>query len=524
MGNITTDVLVIGGGAAALRAAVEAAASGARVDLVDKGKVGESGSSPGALIGFSAAFNKEDSDEHFFEDWLRAAGYICDQNLVWEAVTQSRKAAEELEAMGLEFVRNPDGSRSLSRRAGHTVARGLMVKREGPEHTNAVNALRAQAEKLGVRFHDGVMVTKLLQKDSRIIGAVGVYRNGVFPVFSAKAVILAAGGANRLYPNLCSEIVDPKYRTTGDSFCLAFTAGVPLIDMEFTQFRDSPPGGALFGGKYFNSLGERFMEKYAPEALEKAPRYKVAGAVYREVKEGRGPIMWKVENIKEVEPGVPVVDEYANKQWVEITLQFQRVLGGARINERAETPVVGLFAAGESSGGVHGGDRMQGNAFLETQVFGANAGINAAALALNTERIDIEPAQFNEEQARIAGIGGNVDPAEITRTIQETMWEKVGLSRDSVELQEAVAKFEQLRKETAPRLSSDDLFATIEVVNLMLTAEMVARAALAREETRSTHARQDYPLTDDNWLKHVCITNRGGEIAISTLPVVTRLH
>jgi len=526
MEAITTDVLIIGGGAAAARAAVEAASSGVQVDLVDKGKFGESGSSPPSLSGLSAIFNKEDSYEHFFEDWIHSGGYISDQNLVWEAITQSRKAVERLEAMGMEFIRNPDGSRLLYRGAGHRIARGLTAVRfQGAGRLNVVTLLRAEAEKRGVHIHEGVMVTRLLKKNKQVIGAVGISRNRIFSILSAKAVILAAGGANRLYPNVASRIVDPKYRTTGDGFCLAFAAGVPLIDMEFTQFRDSPPGAARFGGGYLNRLGERIMKKYDPQALEKAPRHKVVEAIYREIKAGRGPIMWEVEGIRGAEADMAIAQQYANRRWVEINIDFQRVIGGALMNERAETPILGLFAAGESSGGVHGGDRMQGNAFLETQVFGANAGRNAVSFAINTERINIKPAQLNEEQAMISRINGNTDPAEVIQNVQRIMWEQVGVIRDGVNLKEAGTKFEQLRRDTTPRLSGDDIFAALEAANLLQTAEMVAKSALSREETRRTQIRTDYPLTGDSkWLKHVCITNRAGEIFISILPIVSRLR
>lgn len=129
---------------------------------------------------------------------------------------------------------------------------------------------------------------------------------------------------------------------------------------------------------------------------------------------------------------------------------------------------------------------------------------------------------LKEEQTRLASKGGNLDPAEFTRTVQKTMWEQVGVVRDRVNLQKAVAKLEQLRKEAALRLAMTDRFACLEAVNLALTAEMVARAALAREETRSAQIRSDFPLTSDNWVKHVCITNSADDIKISTLPVVTR--
>lgn len=522
--NIISDVLVIGAGAAAARAAVEAAASGLRVDLVDKGKIGESGTSAPVLSGIATTFNKEeDSPESFFEDWMRSACSISDRNLVWEAITQSQNAVEGLEAIGMEFLGNPDGSRLFYRGAGHKAARGLSAKLFGPKGPNVITVLRAEAERRGVHLHEGIMVTKLLQKDSQVIGAIGISTKGKYSVFNAKAVILAAGGANWLYPNVSASMSDPKYRTTGDAFCLAFAAGAPVVDLEFSQFRESPPGASRFGGRYLNALGERFMEKYAPQVLEKAPRGKVVEAVYREMMAGRGPLVWEVEGIKEAaEAGWTIAQQYGQHRRMELGIDFQRVLGGAQINEKAETPVAGLFAAGESSGGVLGAGRMQGCGFLETQVFGTNAGRNAAVLAQNTERKEIDQAQVKEEEGRMAGIGGNVDPAEVTRTVRKTMWEQVGVIRDGVGLRGALAKFEQLKKETVPRLSGDDIFAALEAKNLLLTAEMATRAALAREETRGIHIRNDYPApNDENWLKHICITCRRGEIAISTVPVVT---
>lgn len=517
METITTDVLVIGGGGAATRAALEAAALGVRVDLVDKGACGESGSSPRCLRGFAGMFDREDNPDLFLADWTRSGGYISDQNLVRQAIAQSREAVEGMERAGIEFGRAPDGTAILYRGAGHTRPRGLTAKNQ-----SVVACLTKEAERRGVIVREGIMVTRLLRKDNEVVGAVGVARDRYFFVFSAKAVILAAGGANRLYPNVAPPIADPQYRTTGDGFCLAFTAGAPLVDMEFAQFRDSPPGASRFGGRYLNRLGERFMEKYAPGTLEKAPRNKVAAAIYTELKAGRGPITWEVAGISEEEAKYPPGSLYAGKEKMEVGLDFQRLMGGAWINERAETPVGRLFAAGESAGGLHGGDRMQGDAFLETQVFGSIAGRNGAALALKTARRDIDPALCAEEQKRLAAVSGDLDPKEILRTVQEILWNQVGIVRDGDALKDAVSRLAHVRKEMTPRLAGDDLFGALEAANLSLTAEMVARAALFREESRATHVRTDFPSTDDaRWLKHVCITGRAGEVTLFTVPIVT---
>ncbi len=522
--TILTDILVIGAGGAAARAAVEAAGSGVSVHLVDKGKFGQSGTSVPCLQGFASTLNPEDSPEQFVKDWLRSSENICDQNLVWEAIEQSRKAVEDLEYMGMVFIANDDGSRLFYRGAGHSIARGMTAKFHKADGPNTITILRAEAEKRGVQIHEGIMITKLLQKDNGVVGAVGVNQNKRLTIFRAKTVVLASGGANRIYPNTAGGAAKDQFRTTGDSFSLAFKAGTPLIDMEFTQFRESPPGAAKFGGIYINALGEQFMQRYDPKFLEKAPRAKVVQAVYTEMMAGRGPIKWEVGGIpKEEAANVAWVQESAAKKYVDVGIDFQRMLGGTRINEQAETTITGLFAAGESSGGVQGAGRMQGAAFLETQVFGTIAGKNAAALARNIKLEDFKESQIRDEEKRITSIKGTVEPADLIRNVHEIMWKQVGIVRNREGLENAIATFEHMKAESLPKIAGDDIFTALEATNLLLTGELVARAALAREESRGAHFRSDYPKTDDNrWLNHVCLMQQHGETKVSMVPIITR--
>ncbi len=153
---------------------------------------------------------------------------------------------------------------------------------------------------------------------------------------------------------------------------------------------------------------------------------------------------------------------------------------------------------------------------------GAGAGRNAAAFAKDNPIVKIGAEQIKEQQEIISSINGNEDPADFTRKVQQLMWEKAGVVRDKANLQQAILRFEQLRKEAARRLSRADIFASLEAMNLVLTAEMVARAALAREETRSAHIRSDYPFASDKWVKHVSLTRHGDDIKVNTVPVVKR--
>lgn len=432
------------------------------------------------------------------------------------------ESALHLEAIGLEFIHDEKGERNLYRGAGQSLARGLTAKHHGGQGPGVIYVLSQEAKKRRVQVLSNVMVTRLLKNGKSVVGAFAVTPKRDVIVFSAKAVVLAAGGANRIYPQTAYPIKAPRYRTTGDGFCLAFDAGVPLVDMEFIQFRDSPPGGARYGGKYLNSKGERFMAKYDPVNLEKAPRYRMAEALYREITGGWGPIMWEVGGIKASEMEMPIARDALKRGKVEIVLDFQRILGGAHINEKTETCLSGLFVAGESAGGVHGADRMQGDAFLETQVFGTNAGRNAASYAKSAGRANVSKEQVDKEGDRIALIKGRTRPEKVTEDVRNIMWEKVGIVRDAAGLGKAIETFKSIRKDKLPDLSGDDIFAALEAANLLRTAELVARAAITRTESRSSHIRNDYPKRDDaNWLKHIAITKRGAGLSIATVPVVT---
>jgi fumarate reductase (CoM/CoB) subunit A len=205
---------------------------------------------------------------------------------------------------------------------------------------------------------------------------------------------------------------------------------------------------------------------------------------------------------------------------VEVGIDYQRLLGGARINEKAETEVPHLFAAGESAGGLHGADRMQGGAFLETQIFGARAGYHAAKLALETDDVDIDRGELDQEKTRIKGIHGSIEPVKVLEAVQKMMWEQVGVIRNAKGLSKASENLAQWKKELVPDLSGKDIHAALESANLLLTAEMVTHAALAREESRGSHRRSDFPEQDDKkWKTHVAIRNVGGEMAVSTIPV-----
>jgi len=518
---IETDVLVVGGGAAAARAGLEASTLGVRVTLVDKGKLGGSGSSPRCLLGICVPLALGDSPEAFYEDWTRVSCGVSDQPLIWECTSGAAATILQLTESGLDFAKERGGNYYLYRGAGHSQPRNLTIQYKRPG-VNLMTVLGNRMKRRGGRVLEEIFITKLLKTGDAVTGAVGITSRGQVVLFRAKAVVLACGGANRMYPCNPGWIQDEMYRTTGDAFALAFHAGATLVGMEFPNFRESPPGATRGGGKYFNARGERFMEHYDPVALEKAPRQLTVSAIYTEMKEGRGPVYWHIDKeLLERDPSMS--QRFGGRKKVKLGIEFQRLLGGVRINRRAETDVPHLYAAGESAGGVHGADRMQGTSFLETQIFGARAGYHAATLALQAGDPEIDMRQVEEETARIKGIKGDIKPSRVRKAIQETMWEEVGIIRSADSLLKAAATVSRLKKEQIPRLSGKNIFSAVECLNMLLTADLIIHAALKREESRGSHRRKDSPEPNDTyWQRHIALRKVNGEIAITTIPISQR--
>jgi succinate dehydrogenase/fumarate reductase flavoprotein subunit len=390
-----------------------------------------------------------------------------------------------------------------------------------------VAVLGKEAWKTGVQLLDGIMIAKLLVDNGRVLGAIGIDRAKKIYTFSAGAVVLAAGGANRIYPNVVPRISHDMYGTTGDGFALALHAGLSLVDMEFANFRDTPPA-AGFRGTYINAKGEPFMAKYDPLWKEKAPRGKVVEAIFREMQAGRGPIYIEIDNESERAAEI-LPEEY--KSYVRfckegkpppVTITFQRLLGGARINPDASSEIGGLYIAGENAGGFHGADRLQGAAFLETQVFGRFAGVGAAEFTHNKKRKKLSESLVKNYRDKVfKNLDREEDPkrSEILKKIHKLTWTHASIVRDAEGLKRGLSAIEKLREELSGDLGCNG-FEVLEVKNLALTAEIVMRAALARQETRGTHLRSDFPGAKEEMARrhiNVCY-KKDGEIEAKVVP------
>jgi succinate dehydrogenase/fumarate reductase flavoprotein subunit len=527
----------VGGGGAGLMSAYGAAKNNAKVIVVNKGKVQRTGvtiMAPGAIAAVDHRWKEEgDSKEIHFEDTIKGGCFLNNQEMVKVLVEKSPELVLELERMGALFQRENDGQRYMLRiDGGHSFARcPFLEDRTGKEMMMAmVSALR----KLHVEFKENIMITRLIKEEDRVIGAAGIAMETGEPIiFESKAVVLATGGAGTIYEN-----TDNSIDLTGDGYALALETGVPLRDMEFVQFYPLgflfPPslkgmlGGLLYYCHLYNVCGERFMEKYDPIRLELSTRDKVSQAIMAEVMEGRGsPRGGVYMDMTYHESGfiskmIPALNRtYQNigndpeKDRIEVAPTVHFFMGGLEVNTRWETKIHGLFGAGEICGGMHGGNRLSQNALSEILVSGIISGEEAARYGSKVDKSYISPKEAYIEESTIKLLINSelgTSPDNIKKKIKETMWENVGVYRTDQSLNKALATIRELSSQPISITQKDlymnnELFSALEVKNMLIVAETVILAALARKESRASHYRSDYPNTDNtNYLNNFYVT------------------
>ena len=519
MKRIITDVLVAGAGGAGLMAAITAAERG-RVCIVSKGKAGRSGATvmaPGAIAAVGDGWKCEgDSKELHIKDTMAGGAFVNDEALVRDLAEHSPAAVMQLEQLGALFERTSDGGNLMLRiDGGHSDHRcPYLDDRVGKE---MVRSMMGGAAKAHIPIYEEIMLVKLLTENGKISGAYGIdLVSGEGVLFECPAVILACGGAGELYAN-----TDNPSDATGDAYALAAEVGAELRDMEFVQFYPigmlTPPSlrGALGGlpphVHLYNNKNERFMEFYDKERLELSTRDLVSRAIVTEVLKGNGsPLGGVYCDLTHNEPGFirnTAPGLYAmyrscgidpEKDRFEIAPTSHFFMGGIAVRTDRSTSVAGLFAAGECSGGTHGGNRLSQNALAEVLTSGLAAGKAARKYAATAVRI---PAKAPDYALSFADEG--ISPMEQRRKLQQIMWEHAGVIRSEQSLDQALCALDALAaepiaiKKPSPRLNAEYRIAA-ENRNLLLAARAVILSASLRKVSRGAHYRADAPELTEN--------------------------
>lgn len=515
---------------AGMRAAVEAQRQG--VDLAVLSKVHPVRShSVAAQGGINAALAEDDSWEAHAYDTVKGADFLADQDVVEIFAREAPEDIIELERMGTVFNRREDGRIAQRPFGGAGTPRACFIADITGQAI--LHVLYEQLVRYNVNVYEEWFCLDLVVQDGVCRGVVGIdMRTGQVHVIEAKAVVLATGGLGRVYHPTTNS-----YICTGDGMALAYRAGAPLQDMEMIQFHPTTlkESGILMtegcrgeGGYLLNSLGERFMEKYAPSRMELAARDVVSRAEQTEIDEGRGvdgcvlldlrhlgeaKIRERLPQIRELSIDVAGVDPA--KDPIPVRPGMHYAMGGVKTDANGASPMPGLYAAGEvASVGVHGANRLGGNSLMETVVFGRRAGLAAAQFAKTNGRPALTEGAIQPALRRIQELlerpQNGETAAGLRKEMGEAMKEHFGIFRNEQEMRAGIEKIRSFRERyrNVPvrdkgRVFNFDLLAVLELGFLLDLAEVIAAGALARKESRGAHSRTDFPERDDeNWMKH----------------------
>jgi len=555
------DVIIVGAGGAGMRAAIE---SGSRARTAVLTKLYPTRSHTGAAQGgmCAALANVEDDnwEWHTF-DTVKGGDYLVDQDAAEVMCKEAIDAVLDLEKMGLPFNRTPEGRIDQRRFGGHTRNHGEAAVRRAcyaADRTGhmILQTLYQNCVKLGVEFYNEFYVLDLLLSktdDGEVCTGAVAYElaTGEIHVFQTKSVILATGGAGKIF-----KTTSNAHTLTGDGLGIVLRKGLPLEDMEFFQFHPTGLAGLGIliseavrgeGGILRNGDGERFMERYAPTIKDLAPRDIVARSMVQEVREGRGAgpnkdyVLLDVTHLgKEVlETKLPDIAEFSRTylgvepldEPVPVFPTCHYLMGGIPTTIDAEvlannTDIVpGLYAAGECACvSVHGSNRLGTNSLLDINVFGRRAGLAAAAHANDSDfaLLPGEPASTVIEMVEgLRSSTGTERVADIRVSLQNSMDLNAAVYRTEATLKQALDDIRLLKDRYLRVCVQDkghryntDLLEAVELGFLLELAEVLVVGALVRTESRGGHAREDYPTRDDaNWMRHTMAYKQGRELA-----------
>jgi len=547
------DAIVIGAGLAGLRAAIEIGEDSS-VAVISKvfATRSHSGAAQGG-IGAALANEEDDNWEWHMFDTVKGSDYLGDQDAIETMAKDASRTIYELEHLGVPFNRTPEGKIAQRAFGGHTSNFGQApVKRAcfAADRTGRVilDTLWEQCLQRDIKFFNEYHVLSLIVEDGRCRGVIAYeLATGKLHTFSSKAVLLATGGAGKIF-----KTTSNAFASTGDGMALAYRAGAPLEDMEFVQFH--PTGiyklGILIseaargeGGVLRNSDGERFMERYAPVIKDLAPRDMVSRCILEEVRAGKGidgndyvhldlthlgedVINTKLAEITGFARTYAGVD--ATKEPIPVQPTCHYMMGGIATDvdgrvvlDAAGTPFEGLYAAGECACvSVHGANRLGCNSLLDTLVFGRRSGIEIRRFVKTAAAPKVSPDYAQKEAARISDLmtrDGKDNTGRLMARMQEVMMDKASVFRLEAGLIEALGKIRELQQSYRNISLQDkgscfnrDLLDALELGHMLDLAEVIAMGALHREESRGAHCREDFPdRNDEKFLVHTLVRHTG---------------
>ena len=546
----TYDVVIVGAGGAGMRAALE---SGQRARTAVLTKLyptrSHTGAAQGGMCAALANVEEDNWEWHTF-DTVKGGDYLVDQDAAEVMCREAIDAVLDLEKMGLPFNRTPEGKIDQRRFGGHTRNHGEAAVRRScfaADRTGhmILQTLYQNCVKHEVEFFNEYYVLDLLMGEqdgvARTAGVVAYeLATGELHVFRAKSVVLATGGAGKVY-----KTTSNAHTLTGDGMGIAYRSGLPLEDMEFFQFHPTGLAGLGIllseaargeGAILRNSEGERFMERYAPTIKDLAPRDIVARSMANEVREGRGcgpDKDYVLLDLTHLEPAhidakLPDITEFARTylgvepytEPVPVYPTAHYAMGGVPTNIDAEVlsnntdVVLGLYAAGEvACVSVHGSNRLGTNSLLDINVFGKRAGVAAAVFAQTAPLVELPEAPEAGTIALIEGMRQRTDGervAPVRKQLQETMDRNAQVFRTEASLKQALTDIQGLQERYRNVSVQDkgmryntDLLEAVELGFLLDLAEVIVVGALERKESRGGHFREDYEHRDDvNYMRH----------------------
>jgi succinate dehydrogenase / fumarate reductase flavoprotein subunit len=545
------DILIVGAGLAGMRAAL-AAPTNLDVALISKVHPVRS-HSVAAQGGINAALGENDSWEAHAFDTAKGGLYLGDQDAIEAMCREAPGDILELERMGVIFSRDSQG-RIAQRPFGGAGFPRTCYAADRTGHA-LLHALYEQILKRRTTVYEEWYVTALVVEEGVCRGVIAwdIVRGGL-RLIQAKAVILATGGSGRVFLTSTNAVIN-----TGDGMALAYRAGAPLMDMEFVQFHPTTlkdtgilitEGARGEGGYLLNTLGERFLKRYAPEQMELATRSTVSLAIGQEILEGRGvdgcvlldlrhlgrdKILERLPQIRQIAMEFAGLDPVETPIPIRPGAHYQ--MGGVRANQWGETSIPGLFAAGECACvSVHGANRLGGNSLLETIVFGRRAGTKAGEYAGTVGHETPAPHHLAEEQARVERLlsqSGGERAWQVRQELGATLSTNLGIFRTKESMTAAGSTVRELQHRAAAvtvqdkgRVFNTDLIQALELQCLVELAETIVAGARAREESRGAHYRSDFPTRNDAaWLRHTVTQRTPGGASLSYAPVtVTRFQ